>query len=265
MLTWKGVSMSKLIYKEKKGEKRIIYIGGLKFTYKSKKKYPEFFTVTEAVPLLERAFKNVDVYDAKLLDADEKDIYYYLFENIFYDKENITKIQREYLQFVPKNSNNFFLDAGCGRGEFLEILKENNIKAKGIEINSLEVKLLANKGYDIEKSDVLCYLRNSSESFSGISAIQVVEHLTFDYLYEFLHLAYEKIENGGVIILETLNPQNVEYLKYFHTDLTHIRPIPDLSLQFLCEKAGFKNIKICRNLPNKGGYVNYAIVGEKHL
>lgn len=105
----------------------------------------------------------------------------------------------------------------------------------------------------------------SNENFCGISAIQVVEHMTFDYLYKFIHIAYERLIEGGILILETLDPQNIENLKYFYTDLTHIRPIPNLSLQFLCEKAGFKNIKLCKSLPNKDGYVNYALIAEKSL
>ncbi len=255
--------MGKLIYKEKNGNKRTIHFCGLKFSYKNRKQAAEFFTVRKAEPLLEKALNNADVPDKSILNGNEKDIYYYLFENIFYDKSFITRIQKEYVKFVPQHSDKYFLDAGCGRGEFLEILKENNIKAKGIEINALEVKLLTHKGLNVEKCDVLTYLRNTSEIFSGISAIQVVEHLTFDYLYEFVHLAFEKIENGGVLILETLCPQNIENLKYFHADLTHIRPIPYLSLQFLCEKAGFRDIQICKSLPNKGGYVNYAIIAQK--
>ena len=149
--------------------------------------------------------------------------------------------------------------------EFLEILKENNIKVKGVEINSFEVNILNNKGFDVINTDGISYLMESSENFCGISAIQVVEHMSFDYLYKFVHIAYERLIEGGILILETLDPQNIENLKYFYTDLTHIRPIPNLSLQFLCEKAGFKNIKLCKSLPNKGGYVNYALIAEKSL
>lgn len=194
---------------------------------------------------------------------DEKDVYYYLFENYFYNRDVITKIQNGYIQFVPKNSEKFFLDIGCGRGEFLELLRNNNVKAKGIEINSLEYKLLKDKNYDVELNDAVTFLKNTDEKFSGISAIEVVEHLTFEYLYEFIHLAFSHIESGGVILLETLNCRNIKNLKNFYADLSHIKPIPMESLQFLCEKAGFKNMRVCWSMPNKHGYVNYALIGEK--
>ncbi len=254
----------KLIYKEKKGNKRTIHLCGIKFTYNKKRSKAEFFKIYETIPLLEKSLKNAQTQDTTLLQSREKDVYYYLFENIFYDKSIINRIQKEYVKFIP-DSSKCFLDIGCGRGEFLEILKENNIKVKGVEVNSFEVNILNNKGFDVINTDGISYLMESSENFCGISAIQVVEHMSFDYLYKFVHIAYERLIEGGILILETLDPQNIENLKYFYTDLTHIRPIPNLSLQFLCEKAGFKNIKLCKSLPNKGGYVNYALIAEKSL
>lgn len=38
----------------------------------------------------------------------KRDLYYYLFENIFYNKETITKIQTNYIKYVPKNSDKIF-------------------------------------------------------------------------------------------------------------------------------------------------------------
>ncbi|MBS6603731.1 MAG: class I SAM-dependent methyltransferase [Brachyspira sp.] len=222
-----------------------------------------FYKVTSLESLFDKAVMRSEIARDNFSEFEEKDLFYYLFENVFYDKEIITKIQKEYLQFVPKNSTKSFLDVGCGRGEFLTILRDNGIKAKGIEINSVEYKLLKKKGFDVEFTDALTFLKHTEEMFSGISAIEVVEHLTFDYLYEFIHQAYEHVENSGVIILETLNCMNISNLKNFYTDLTHQKPITLETLQFLCEHTGFKNLRVCRSLPHKHGYINYALIGEK--
>lgn len=253
--------MSKLIYKEKVGDRRVIHLGKIKFSYKVKS--IPFFDCSQPSALYEKALNLSEISQKDFSKYSDKDLYYYLFENVFYDKEVITKIQKNYVQFLPQNSDKHFFDVGCGRGEFLEILRENGIKAKGIEINSVEKDLLASRGFDVTLADAVTYLKNTTEIFSGISAIEVVEHLTFDYLYEFIHLAYEHIEDGGVILLETLNPYNIENLKNFYTDLTHVKPVVPESLQFMCEKTGFKNIKVCKSCPYKGCYVNYAIVGQK--
>lgn len=193
-----------------------------------------------------------------------QDLYYYFFENVFYKEDIIKKIQANYLKYIPKSSSNRFLDIGCGRGEFLDLLKQNNIKALGIEINAYEAELIKSKGLDVINCDVLDFFKsNKWQVFRGISLIQVVEHLEFNELYELMYKAYENIENGGVIIIETLNPANLNNLKFFYTDLTHIRPIPPQTLQFLCEFVGFKDLRIVYSLPSKNGYINYALIGKK--
>lgn len=222
-----------------------------------------FSKVKNLEPLYERAILKSEIPQKRFSEFPEKDLYYYLFENCFYDKDIITKIQSGYIQFIPQNSQKCFLDIGCGRGEFLEILQKNGIKVKGIEINTLEYKLLKDKNFDVELKDAVTFLKNTDEKFSGISAIEVVEHLSFDYLYEFIHLAYKHIEEGGIILLETLNCRNIKNLQNFYSDLTHVKPIVMESLQFLCEKAGFKNLKVCYSAPAKHGYINYAIIGTK--
>ncbi len=222
-----------------------------------------FYKIETLNSLYENALSKSEVSESEFDKFFEKDLYYYLFENAFYNKEIITRIQKSYVQFVPKNTDKYFLDAGCGRGEFLELLRDNGIKAKGVEINSVECKILKDKGFDVELNDIVNYLNNTEEVFSGISAIEVVEHLSFQYLYDFIHLAYEHIEQGGIILLETLNCKNVSNLKNFYTDLTHVKPVTMESLQFLCEKAGFKKLQVCKSFPHKHGYINYAIIGEK--
>lgn len=222
-----------------------------------------FTKIKTLKPLFTKSILMSEIPEYMFSLFQEKDLYYYLFENVFYNPEIITKIQSGYIQFIPQNSQKCFLDIGCGRGEFLEILQKNGIKVKGIEINSLEYKLLKDKNFDVELNDAVTYLKNTDEIFSGISAIEVVEHLSFDYLYEFIHLAYEHIEEGGIILLETLNCRNIKNLQNFYSDLTHVKPIVMESLQFLCEKAGFKNLKVCYSAPSKHGYINYAIIGTK--
>ena len=111
--------------------------------------------------------------------------------------------------------------------------------------------------------EAIKFLKNTAEIFSGISLIEVVEHLSFDDIFELISLAYDKIECGGKIIIETLNPQNISNLKFFYLDLTHIRPVNFQTLQFMCEFVGFKNCKLVYSVPNKKGYVNYALICEK--
>ncbi len=226
------------------------------------RKFKPFIRTEKPQCLMDKAVKLSQIKEEDFKNYDKMDLFYYLFENIFYDTEVVTKIQKNYIKFLPKNSKNAFLDIGCGRGEFLGLLKQNNIKAKGIDINRLEADLLS-KDYDVECCGAITFLKKTDEIYSGISAIQVVEHLDFNELFELIELSYQKIEKNGVLILETLNPSNNMCAKMFYNDFTHVHPVPKSSLQFLCEFVGFKNIKLCESLHNGHGYVNYALICEK--
>jgi len=201
--------------------------------------------------------------DFKITQKDE----YLALEEIFYPEVLVKEKQKIYLRYVKNRKK--WLDVGCGRGEFLSILKNAGIDAVGIDINKASVKKCEKIAKAYEK-DVNAYLKETKEKFDGISALQVVEHLNYEYLKEFLSLAYEKLKEGGVIILETPNPKNIEVLKNFYIDPTHKKPIPPELLAFLVKFAGFEDVKIVYsqptnpNSPNlEENYNDYAVIGIK--
>jgi len=175
---------------------------------------------------------------------------YSAFENLYRGSRNeIKERQRQYVNYIrkayEKSQGDYLLDVGCGRGEFLELLKEINIPAAGIDINDAMIEECRKYGLNVKVSDIPEYLNNTpNNSLIGISAFQVVEHLPVDYLSEFINLSFQKIKEGGVIILETINPSTLMAMKYFWMDLSHVRPIPGETLKFLTENAGFRDISI---------------------
>jgi O-antigen chain-terminating methyltransferase len=101
------------------------------------------------------------------------------------------------------------------------------------------------KGLQVEKADGLSLLNSiSDESLCALTAFQVVEHLTPDQIWQFVQTALIKLKPGGVIILETVNPDSLFALKNFYLDLSHQKPVASPTLQFLLEAAGFKEVKV---------------------
>ena len=99
------------------------------------------------------------------------------------------------------------LDVGCGRGEFLELLRDAGIPARGVDLNIEMVERCRAKGLDVAGGDALAYLRPPCRrSLGGIIACQVVEHMQPDDLLRFIELAARRVRPGGVIVLETINP-----------------------------------------------------------
>ena len=209
--------------------------------------------------------------------GQDKDVFFYLFENVFRgEQKDIKERQRYYLKYVLEVAKNtqgeIFLDAGCGRGEFLELLQENNIPYLGLEINEFETNFLKQKGLNVKNSDILEYLSNTNKKLMGISCFQVIEHLDITYLKKFIELAYKRIAKHGIIILESVNPHCPFALSRFYMDLTHIRPYPPETIKFLLEWYGFREVKIIFSAPVAENirsrelcmnYQDYAVIGRK--
>ena len=170
---------------------------------------------------------------------------YHLFENKFRgSREEIKERQTNYLKYFFDSSN--VLDIGCGRGEFIELLSENGIKSKGIDVYEDFVEYCRYKGLNVLKDDALNYLLiQDDESIDGIFMSQVAEHLETDYLINLVEAAYEKLKKGKFFIAETPNPKTLSiFSNAFFMDPSHKKPVHPETFKFIFEKAGFKDVKI---------------------
>ena len=143
------------------------------------------------------------------------------------------------------------LDVGCGRGEFLELLREKGITARGIDLNEEMAEQTRARGLEATASDALSYLRAQPDaSLGGLFAAQVVEHLEPAYLLEFLETAYHKLRPGSKIVLETINAACwYAFFSSYIRDLTHVRPIHPETLRYLIIASGFQRVDIRYTAP----------------
>lgn len=138
------------------------------------------------------------------------------------------------------------LDVGCGRGEFLELLREHDIPARGIDLNLEMVARCQAKGLDVVAADVVSYLAGlDDDTLGGLIATQVVEHLQPDDLLRVLELASRKLRPGSPIVLETINPACWSaFFESYVRDLTHVRPVHPDTLRYLLIANGFAHAEI---------------------
>ena len=140
------------------------------------------------------------------------------------------------------------LDLGAGRGELLEVLAEAGIEAYGVDVAHGYVERCRAKGLDVREEEARSHLASLEErSLGAITAIQLVEHLQTDELIELLELAARALRPGGLLILETQNPENVVVgASSFYLDPTHRRPVPPALLAFLVGARGFDGVEVRR-------------------
>ena len=138
------------------------------------------------------------------------------------------------------------LDVGCGRGEFLGLLRHRGVSARGLDANPEMVAVCRERNLDVVEGDAVGYLDSIPDgSLGGLIATQVVEHFRSDYLIRFLELAYHKLGPGSTIILETLNVDSWSaFFGPYLRDITHERPLPPETLRFLLEASGFQRLEL---------------------
>ncbi len=146
------------------------------------------------------------------------------------------------------------LDLGCGRGEWLEITQDLGFKAIGVDSNPDMFTLCRQKKLNVSCNDVLTYLNTQPDNtYAVVSAFHLVEHLPFDTLYQLISASLRVLVPGGLLILETPNPENlVVGSSSFYLDPTHIKPIPPNLLRFITAHNGFLQNKVirCQETPN---------------
>jgi O-antigen chain-terminating methyltransferase len=138
------------------------------------------------------------------------------------------------------------LDIGCGRGEFVELLRENGVEAWGIDLDPDAVAYCRERGLPVEQAEATAYLRGLDDgALDGIFMAQVAEHLTPAVLQTLLRLAFARLEPSGIIVIETVNPLCVYALvNHYLIDPSHVRPLHPELLSFMVESAGFGPVEV---------------------
>ncbi|MGE0449447.1 MAG: class I SAM-dependent methyltransferase [Vicinamibacterales bacterium] len=143
------------------------------------------------------------------------------------------------------------LDIGCGRGEFLDLLREAGITAKGVDTNEEMVGTCRDRGLQASTGDALGYLlAQPDESLGGLFGAQIVEHLEPDYLLRLLDAASHKLRPGAPIVLETINAACwFAFFSSYIRDITHVRPLHPDTLRYLVLASGFQDVEVRFSAP----------------
>ena len=219
-----------------------------------------------------RLIKIISNINLKETDSEESlvdDTMYLAFMDKFRgSRKEIKEKQAIYLPYINRalkqSEVEKILDIGCGRGEWLELLRDNGYKGSGIDMNRVMVEQLKKTGLDVHCTEGLNYLQaQPSHSHAAITGFHIVEHLPLQTLLLLFDECFRVLSPGGVVIFETPNPENlVTGACDFYLDPTHQKPIPPLTLSFLIEARGGRDAQIIRCHPNDNAKTDDATVNS---
>jgi len=216
----------------------------------------------------------------------------HLLDSLYFSLEDVLRgtpeqIKEEVKVYLPvlesAGISSGILDVGCGRGEWLQVLEEAGLEAKGIDQNRILVQQCKELSLDVIESEALNYLRSLADgSLNAVTAFHFAEHLPLKTLVKFLDEVGRTLRPGGLMILETPNPENLLVGSCnFYLDPTHKHPIPIPTMQLLVEARGFVCQEVMRLHPVADakievkdqltshlnhflyGPMNYAVVARK--
>lgn len=133
------------------------------------------------------------------------------------------------------------LEVGCGQGEFLDLLRERGVDARGVDVDEGMVARGRARGHDVALGDAITYLEGSvaAGSLGGVFCAHLLEHLVADDAFRLVDAAGRALRPGGVLVLVVPNPACHAVLTHdFWCDPTHIRFYDVPLIEFLCTQAG---------------------------
>ena len=200
---------------------------------------------------LPKSLSKAQVQQFTEASTDATSALYAEFEDTFRGpRELIKERQKVYVPFLIEaqvgSSSAPVLDLGCGRGEWLELLADHHLVASGVDSNPGMIERCRALGLNVTLGDALTHLRGLPDRSVGAgTSFHMVEHMPFETVIALLDEALRVLRTGGVLILETPNPQNVLVgSQTFWIDPTHLKPIPSQTLHFFVEARGFCNAEV---------------------
>ncbi|WCE94121.1 class I SAM-dependent methyltransferase [Acidithiobacillus ferriphilus] len=235
--------------------------------------YPlPFSHIEPAAPFLDRAIARIG--NLPITERNSNNFYSYFSE--IWDQGYETELNKQYSSYLPflrRLPEGQFLDIGCGAGEFIHYLHQNHICAEGVDQDIQEVERATRRGLSVFCASAESHLKESKKNYSGISLLEVIEHISPDGISPLLSIIFEKLMPGGAVLIETINIKHPLAFHAFYTDPTHQRPVPSDLLVFMLQWHGFVDARVIYTNPiafslseandPERAYLNYAVFAKK--
>ncbi|MFW5803932.1 MAG: class I SAM-dependent methyltransferase [bacterium] len=176
-------------------------------------------------------------------------------DSSFYEK--LQKLQNNYYtairpefiiakKYIKKNAK--VLDVGCGKGYFLDYIKDITKNLSGIEYYEEAIKVNIKKGYNCYNIPIERFGLEHVNKFDVVTAFHVLEHIPNPN--SFLNAAIHLLNENGILIIATPNSIQYTYDKYHplnnpphHINLWNKNSLKKLDLFFNLESIKVVDLK----------------------
>ena len=211
-------------------------------------------TVLHALRELNEAVSSLEASQRHLLETQERRVPDLLYAALCDHFRGAPEVIREQLRvYLPRLRAARartpllpLLDLGCGRGEWLDLLREDHWTARGVDIDPATAAQCQQRGLDVVEAEAITYLQTLPDASLGVvTAFHLIEHLPFGDLVQLFDETVRVLQPGGVAIFETPNPQNVLVGSCaFYVDPTHEKPLPSAVVKFVAESRGLSQVEV---------------------
>ncbi len=106
------------------------------------------------------------------------------------------------------------LEIGCGRGGFLNRLKEMGTESVGLELNRSAAQAARARGLNVLDQSIQDHARENPEKYDVVCSFQVAEHIAD--IRPFMQASLDALKRGGTLIVSVPNNESLVIARYPH-------------------------------------------------
>lgn len=151
----------------------------------------------------------------------------------------------------PKNKTARIADLGCGYGKYLLTLQKCGYeKLAGVDISAEQIEAAQSLGLNhVEQGDLMSFLSNQSDGIDVILLMDIIEHLTYQEVFDLLELAQKRLSDNGMLILHVPNAEGIFGMRIRYGDITHESAYTPSSIRQLLHTNGFRHVEVFEDKP----------------